>query len=57
MKKIISMLFKKYQFLFEKLLKRKFLKKFENFKRKIQNFNNSVRKMFEFFQICGCFVS
>ncbi len=31
---IIKMFFKKYQFLLEKLLKRKFLKKFENFIRK-----------------------
>ncbi len=38
LRKIIRMFLKKYQFSLEKLLKRKFLKKFENFKRKNSEF-------------------
>ncbi len=47
---------KKYQFLLEKFFKRKFLKSLRILKEKIQNFINFARKIFEFFQICGCFV-
>ncbi len=51
LRKIITMFFKNYEFLSEKLLKRRFFKKFENFKRKNQNFNKFERKMFEFIHV------
>ncbi len=45
------MFLKKYQFSLEKLLKRKFFKKFENFKRKNLEFKQFYERL-NFFQIC-----
>ncbi len=50
LRKIIRMFFKKYRILLEKLLKRKFLNKFKNFKRKNSEFLQFCRKMFEVFK-------
>ncbi len=53
-----NILLKNIKFFLEKLLKRKFPKNLRILKEKSQiksDFNNFVRKMLEFFQICGYF--